>query len=194
MKMNSQFWDDRYKNHQTGWDIGYAAPAFTEYFEGITDKNLKILIPGAGNGYEAEYLFLKGFTNVFVLDIALTPLKNLKERLPDFPGEKLLQLDFFDLEDRFDMVWEQTFFCAIDPSMRMEYVVKMHGILKQTGKLAGLLFNFPLTETGPPFGGDEETYRAYFLPYFNIEKMETAYNSIKPRKGRELFFIASPLN
>jgi thiopurine S-methyltransferase len=55
--------------------------------------------------------------------------------------------------------------------------------------MAGLLFKFPLTQEGPPFGGSEEEYKNYFEPYFEINTMEEAYNSIAPRKDKELFFI-----
>ena len=63
----------------------------------------------------------------------------------------------------------------------------MHELLVDGGKLVGLLFDFPLTEDGPPFGGNKEEYLTYFEPHFEIAIMERAYNSIQPRSGRELF-------
>jgi thiopurine S-methyltransferase len=59
--------------------------------------------------------------------------------------------------------------------------------LSPGGKLAGLYFNFPLTQEGPPYGGSEEEYRKRFSAQFEIEKMYAAPNSIKPRAGRELW-------
>jgi hypothetical protein len=50
------------------------------YIEQLDNKDLKILIPGAGNSYEAEFLFRLGFKNVFVLDFAEAPLQNIKKR------------------------------------------------------------------------------------------------------------------
>ena len=94
------------------------------------------------------------------------------------------QLPFPDRS--FDLVLEQTFFCALDPSMRKDYASKMSEVVK--GHLAGVLFKFPLTEKGPPFGGSEEEYRELFSPFFKIITMEECYNSIKPRKGNEIFF------
>jgi thiopurine S-methyltransferase len=64
----------------------------------------------------------------------------------------------------------------------------MHEIITPGGKLAGLLFSFPLTEEGPPFGGSEQAYLELFSPYFSIQRMSVAENSIAPRKGRELWF------
>ena len=60
--------------------------------------------------------------------------------------------------------------------------------LSEKGKIAGLLFNFPLTEVGPPFGGSYEEYLNLFSEKFSIKTLEPAYNSIKPRANKELFF------
>jgi hypothetical protein len=86
---------------------------------------------------------------------------------------------------------EQTFFCALLPEIRKKYVSKMHQLLKPEGKLVGLLFNIPLNDNKPPFGGNESEYRSLFEEKFKIEKMETAYNSIPPRAGSELFFMVT---
>ncbi|MDL5513575.1 methyltransferase [Arenibacter sp. M-2] len=189
-KLNKDFWEKKYQLGEMGWDIGHISTPLKEYIDQLKDKNLKILIPGAGNAYELLYLLEKGFTNVFVIDIAKQPLENIKNRISDFPRNQLLEGNFFDLElDNFDLILEQTFFCALDPSLRMEYVLKMKQLLKPNGKLAGLLFNFPLTESGPPFGGSLSEYKSLFQEHFQIKILETAYNSIKPRADKELFFI-----
>ena len=73
--------------------------------------------------------------------------------------------------------------------MRPQYVEKMASILNPKGKLAGLLFDFPLTSEGPPFGGSKEEYINRFASRFEIKKLEHSYNSIKPRENKELFFI-----
>lgn len=188
MNYYEAFWNHKYLSGETGWDIGQVSTPIKEYIDQLSDKNLKILIPGGGNSYEAEYLFENGFNNVFVVDISSIPLKNLTERLPSFPKENLLHADFFELEDTFDLILEQTFFCALDPSLREAYTDKMHQLLKPGGKLVGLLFNIPLNDDKPPFGGNKDEYEKLFSEKFKIEKMETAYNSIPPRAGNELFF------
>lgn len=124
MNFFETFWNHKYISGEIGWDIGYISTPFKEYFDQLHDKNLKILIAGGGNSYEAEYLFNKGFKNVFVVDISSIPLKNLAERVPSFPKENLLHSDFFELETTFNLIIEQTFFCALAPSLREEYVQK----------------------------------------------------------------------
>jgi len=189
MKLNSDYWENRYQKDDIGWDCGAVTTPLKEYFDQLTDKTVKILIPGAGNGYEFEYLINSGFSNVFVLDYAQTPIKNLKQKLPNIKETHFIHADFFDLNDTYDLIIEQTFFCALDVSLRKKYAEKMHSLLNPNGKLVGLLFQFPLTEVGPPFGGSEVEYKELFSKFFTINKLETAYNSIKPRKENELFFI-----
>ena len=186
--MNKEYWSNRYKEESTPWNIGEASIPIKTYVDQLSNKEQRILIPGAGNAYEAEYLFKKGFTKTFVADIAEEPLINFKNRLPSFPDEQLLHTDFFDIEQKFDLILEQTFFCALPVKQRSEYAEKAAQFLKPDGKIAGLLFNFELEPNGPPFGGNKEEYLTYFSPYFNIAIFEACYNSIEPRQGNELFF------
>jgi hypothetical protein len=189
MILDEKYWSDRYKENSIKWDIGTISTPIKEYIDQIEDKSLKILIPGSGNSYEAEYLHLQGFKNVFVVDISNLPLANLKKRAPSFPEEHLIQKDFFELDLQFDLIIEQTFFCALDIALRPKYVEKMNSLLAVNAKLVGLFFDFPLTNSGPPFGGNKLEYKNLFEPYFKIQKLEKCYNSISPRSGNELFFI-----
>ncbi|MBA3682158.1 MAG: methyltransferase domain-containing protein [Bacteroidetes bacterium] len=186
--LNAKYWDDLYLNNDKPWDMGQVSPPLKAYFDQLTNKQISILIPGAGNAYEAEYLVNNGFTNVFVCDYASLPLQNLLERCPQIKPENLLQEDFFKMENKkFDLIVEQTFFCAIDRSLRKEYFEKMNDLLNPKGKLIGLLFNDTLNDDRPPFGGTKEEYEGYFKDIFSPKVYETAYNSLKPRVGRELF-------
>lgn len=189
MILNEKYWTDRYKENRIKWDIGKISTPIKEYIDQIEDKSLKILIPGSGNSHEAEYLHLQGFKNVFVIDLSNIPLANLKKRVPSFPEDHLIQGDFFDLDLQFDLIIEQTFFCALNIELRPKYVEKMNSLLLTNGKLVGLFFDFPLTDSGPPFGGSKLEYKKLFEPYFKIQKLEKCYNSISPRSGNELFFI-----
>ncbi|WP_299129343.1 methyltransferase domain-containing protein [uncultured Winogradskyella sp.] len=192
-KLNKSYWENRYKTSETRWNIGEPSTPIKTYIDQLNNKSLKILIPGAGNGYEAEYLWKNGFKNTFILDIASTPLNNFKKRVPEFPERQILHCDFFKVNIKFDLILEQTFFCALPPSLRPSYVDKTHSLLKEKGKLAGLLFNFKLTENGPPFGGSKKAYLNYFDSNFNIKVLEPSINSIKSRQGKELFFIFEKL-
>lgn len=189
IKLDKLYWEAKYEQQKTGWDIGYISTPIKEYIDQLKDKTLKILIPGGGNSYEAEYLLNSGFKNVNVLDIAVQPLKNLQKRIPNFPKNQLIQQDFFEHSKTYDLIIEQTFFCALDPVLREKYANKMFDLLNPKGKLIGVLFDFELTNEGPPFGGSLIEYIQLFYAKFEIKILEKCYNSIKPRKGKELFFI-----
>jgi thiopurine S-methyltransferase len=186
--LNQDFWEQKYQSGDTGWDLGAPSPPITNYIDQITHKNLKILIPGAGNGYEVAYLLENGFSEVTVVDIAPSPIRNLARQFSS-DGLTLINQDFFELQGQYDLILEQTFFCALHPSLRPQYATKMHELLLPGGKLAGLLFDFPITKEGPPFGGDAKAYQSLFSPLFNIKTLAPCYNSVKPRLERELFFI-----
>ena len=187
LNLSEGFWENKYKTNKIGWDLGEVSPPLKTYFDQLTHKELKILIPGGGNSYEAEYLFKLGFKNVYVVDVSKIPLENLQNRVPDFPSSHLIHADFFDLKDRFDLIIEQTFFCAINPNLRVKYASKMNDLLTDKGKLVGLLFDAKLNEEHPPFGGNKEEYLSYFEPYFSLDIFQECYNSYQNRQEMELF-------
>ncbi len=187
MQLDGEFWNTRYKEGEIGWDLGGPSTPLKEFIDTLTDTSLRILIPGCGHGHEAEYLWRKGFRNVFVIDIAPLALQAFSERVPDFPKDHLICGDFFQHEGPYDLILEQTFFCALDPALRKAYADSMHRLLKSGGRLVGVLFGVPMNADRPPFGGSKEEYLGYFAPLFTVEHMEPCANSIAPRAGNELW-------
>lgn len=188
--LSAAYWDKRYREQATGWDIGYPSTPLKNYIDQLHDKSLRILIPGAGNSYEAVYLAEQGFTDITIIDISSVVTTKLKHKINalSYPAIRIITGDFFELEEEFDLIFEQTFFCAIDPSLRENYVKKIQSLLSGNGKLVGLLFNREF-ETNPPFGGNKEDYRQLFGTQLRITKLEACYNSIPQREGTELFVI-----
>ena len=185
-RLDQEYWDTQYKNNAMGWDIGEISPAMKEYTASLENKNTRILIPGCGNSYEAEHLLNEGFTNITVIDIAPTLIENLQKKFKNNPNIQILLGDFFEHQAVYDLIMEQTFFCALPPSMRQLYVSKMHQLLSDEGKLIGLLFNIHF-ESGPPFGGSQSEYERLFESHFDFLQMDLCQNSIKPRANSELF-------
>jgi len=189
IKFSKEYWEDKWKKGNTNWDLGYPAPALVKYFDQILDKSIKILIPGAGNAYEAEYLWRSGFKNVFFNEIAEVPIMKFLERVDDFPQNQIITENFFEHTGQYDLIIEHTFFTAINPAMREQYARKIYELLKPQGKMLGLLFSVEFDFEGPPYGGTEKLYRKLFEVLFEILILEKARNSIEPRHGRELFFV-----
>lgn len=187
-ELDKRYWEERYQQNQDSWDIGYISTPLKAYIDQLTDKNVRILLPGCGKAYEAQYLCEQGFSNVFVIDLAKKALDSLLNRMPGFPTQQLILGDFFTHDGQYDLILEQTFFSSIEPELREAYAKKVHELLTPHGKLSGVLFEFEL-DSGPPFGGDKSEYELLFKDLFNIRILEPCRNSIESRQEIELFMI-----
>ncbi len=188
-EINASYWNNLYRKNNLGWDIGYISPPLKKYFDQLTNKKLKILIPGGGNGYEADYLYKKGFLQTFYLDYSDEAVKSFRKLHPGFPAENIIQEDFFKHKNKYDLIIELAFFTSIIPDNREKLANKIYDLLNPNGKYVGLFFNHEFKLDKPPYGAMKETYLELIKDKFTVKTFEIAYNSIKPRVGRELFFI-----
>lgn len=187
LPLGETYWNNQYDARSTGWDMGQVSPPLKAYIDQLTNKNLRILIPGCGNTYEAEYLLQQGFMDVTVIDIAPTLVAQLKEKFAANPHIKIILGDFFEHKGLYDLILEQTFFCAINPPLRKDYVAKMSELLASGGKLVGVLFDREFEQQGPPFGGCKCQYEPMFEKEFSFKTFEPCNNSFVKRAGTELF-------
>jgi cyclopropane fatty-acyl-phospholipid synthase-like methyltransferase len=91
----------------------------------------------------------------------------LQEKFKNNSSIKIILGDFFDHQEKYDIIVEQTFFCALPPTMRQHYVSKMHSLLKSNGLLIGLLFNRSF-EKSPPFGGNKPNMNIYLQKHLSF--------------------------
>ncbi len=185
------YWEQRIAASDTPWDIGYASPALVHHFDQLLSKNIKILIPGCGAAHEARWLLANGFNDITLLDIAPTACQQLHTKL----GEtcRIINQDFFQHQGNYDLIVEQTFFCALPNNLRTQYAAKMNTLLNENGTLVGLLFDTQFEKKGPPFGGNMAEYMVLFQPYFNEINIAPCSLSIAPRANTELWItLKSP--
>lgn len=187
LSLNEQYWSSRYNQNLIGWDVGKVTLPIKQFLDQVINKDLKILIPGAGNAHEAAYAFELGFKKTHILDISNIPLDTFIEMHPDFPIGQVHHINFFDHNEKYDLIIEQTFFCALPVGSRQDYVNKMYELLQPGGKLVGVLFNKEFGKDSPPFGGSLGEYGSYFSELFDIKTLEPCYNSIPARRDSELF-------
>jgi SAM-dependent methyltransferase len=188
-ELNDDYWSERYAAAQTGWDLTAVSSPLKAYIDQLQNKSLRILIPGCGNAHEAEYLLSEGFGNITLIDISEILVNNIKFKYSEYIENSKLNVlhdDFFIHSGEYDLILEQTFFCALTPDLREDYTKKMSEWLAPNGRLVGVMFNREF-DGGPPFGGSAEEYRTYFEPYFEFKTFEPCYNSVPPRQGAELF-------
>lgn len=187
MLLDQSYWEERYKERQTGWDNGMVSEPLKVYIDQILDKSTYILVPGGGNGHEVAYMHKQGFNNVFLLDWAQEPINRFLADNPSFDSTHAIHGDFFELDMKFDLILEQTFLCALEPIKREAYIKQVACLLKEEGKLGGVIFNDAPERTEPPFSASDAEYKTLFEKSFEIKTMEPCYNSIESRRGRELF-------
>lgn len=185
---SKDYWSNLYHNNETGWDIGFPSPVIKGYVDQLTNKSISILIPGCGNAYEAEYLLAQGFTNITLIDIVPALTAALEQKFSKEIGKRIhiITGNFFDHEGSYQLILEQTFLSALDPSLRTQYVDRMHSLLVKGCHLAGVLFN-KVFDDGPPYGGTIQEYELMFKNNFDIKTLEPCYNSIERRNGSEAF-------
>ena len=192
--LDSKYWNSRYLNHTFGWDIGYPSPAIVEYITNLKPKHgLKIAIPGAGLSHEAEFIHRNYPQHaVYVFDVSSVALNSFLNRVPDFPKHRILEADFLNLPGNyhlfFDLIIEQTFFCALLPIQRQMYFKSMNRYLKNGAVLAGLWFNDFFNASEPPFGATEAEYKKLSSECFLIKSFKVCQNSVPSRQNREWFF------
>jgi len=187
LNLDGNYWSNRYDDGTAVWDLGVVSPPLKNYIDQLPGKNIRILIPGCGNTHEADYLLKLGFTDITVIDIAPALVAQLKEKYKGDQEIKIILGDFFEHSGAYDLILEQTFFCALDPALRKNYIAKMYELLSPDGKLVGVLFNRQFEEQGPPFGGDKDEYAPMFANNFIFKTFEPCYNSFIKRKDSELF-------
>ena len=88
--LNAEFWTKRYLDQQTGWDLGTVSPPLKAYIDQLTDRDLRILIPGCGNAHEGAYLWREGFKNTHLLDFAEPALVDFSTKNSDFNLRRVL--------------------------------------------------------------------------------------------------------
>ncbi len=189
-----QFWDQKYKSDQAGWDLKSPAPVFEDLLNlEQFIKPGKILIPGRGKGYDAVLAAKKGY-EVYALDFSAEAVdfaKKLAEKEKvkiNFLVEDIFKLDS-SYNNYFDYVYDYVMFCAILPARREEYASKVASLLKPGGQFVIFLFPVEDRQGGPPFAVNVIEFYDLFSRHLQLKFSSKEINSIKPRKGREVLQI-----
>ena len=187
-------WEQSYREKDTPWDLGGAAPPLISLLkkEGVNLlTGQTVLVPGCGYGHDAEALRRVGL-EVTGLDLAPTALKSANQLYGD--AVRWLEGDFLDAsmvpEHSVDMIFEHTCFCAIEPEQRSDYVKSAKHWLAPGGFLLGVFFTDPPPRedgaSGPPFGVSLDELRGLFGESFTIRREQSPDRSHPDRLGREV--------
>jgi len=164
-------------------------------FQDLIDKDVlpkgKALVPGCGRGYACCALARAG-NKVVGMDISKTACK-AAEDYRDSVGLSSSDIEyvagnFFEHEGSYDIVYDCTFYCAIEPSLRSKWAAKMRDLVKPGGELVTLIFPVAEYDGGPPFACSTEQMtqelQAESFKRIHLAKVE-GNNVARPFKGEE---------
>lgn len=193
------FWSDIYRNEVPRWDIGAFHPALPRLIPPLKLTRCRVLVLGCGNGHDAHWWSQQGHI-VTGVDFAPEAIENARANYGESSDLKWVQADAFklptDWNERFDIIYEHTFFCAVNPARRPDILKLWRRLLTPRGRLLGFVPIMDKPE-GPPFGCTEWELRtrlllpqrrgaqSLFLPLIWSRDRE----SISKRLGQELFFV-----
>jgi SAM-dependent methyltransferase len=186
----SNYWEQRYQDKDTRWDLGQAAPPFVSLLTGLdVPRSGYTAVLGCGSGSDALLFAQSGFEVVgFDFAPSAIELANSRAASMNVNAEFVLG-NIFDLPakflGKFDYVIEHTCFCAIPLEKRQDYVKMARSLLKPTGEFIALFWAHSRPD-GPPFGTNDREIKTLFSPVFDVSRLEPVTNSIDSRKGEEL--------
>ncbi len=156
----SDAWNARYELGSIPWDLGRAHPELETRL--ALDPSLGLaavgtaLVPGAGTGHDAAALAQAGW-RVTAIDIAPAVEGALLRRLEADRASVVIG-DSLEIENAgpFDLVFDHTFFCAIDLENRPRFGTMVDRMLTRAGSLISVVFPIgkPMSDGGPPWGFD----------------------------------------
>lgn len=188
-----EYWTEIYRRPESpGWDLKAPAVALKENLHKVyREPGAQALVLGCGEGHDAAFIAQNGYS-VVAVDYSPEAISRAKDKYGQVENLELVCGDAFNLpkvyDGAFDLVFEHTCFCAIDPDLRPQLVQTWQRVLKPRGRLMGVFFAFERKE-GAPYGSTEwELHKR--LADFDPMLWYRVHNSVASRQGRELFVYA----
>ncbi len=199
------YWQGRFEVGDTPWDLDAPSSVLIEALGelkrvGGSLSGKRVLSPGCGRGADALECVRRG-ANVVAVDWSEIAVSALRRRYASgaasSPGSlEVIQGDLFELPKQcVDVVCEHTFFCAIDPSMRLRYAKTIAAWVNHGGFLVGNFFvvndaevgrlpNLSLSKEGegPPFATTTRELEELLSPYFVTQVLRPGSQSEPSRR------------
>jgi SAM-dependent methyltransferase len=190
-----EYWEDLYREKKDEWSLDQVSPPLLDFLEHPScPKEGRVLVPGAGKGYDAAEWARRGYDTLAV-DFSQTAFESMSTLAEQNSKLSAVKLDLFDLTPKstelFDIVYEYTCFCAVHPGRRDEYFEVWHKMLKPDGIVVACFF--PIIEhtslDGPPHPTSEGELMARLNGVFDVVEQIDVKNSIPERAGKEQIWI-----
>lgn len=188
-------WDALYREGNTRWDLGEAAPPFVDWLAGPdAPPPGRLIALGSGNGHDALLFAAHGFavTGVDFAPAAVEAAQIAAEARGLTARACFLVGDMFALppgyRHAFDVVLEHTCLSALDPRLSDEYAALVSRLLRPGGLYTAIFFAHG-RPGGPPYSTSEAEIRRLFAPRLEILRLAPPERSAPSRVGQELFGV-----
>lgn len=201
----SAYWQGRFEQEDTPWQLDAVSTVLIEALNELVSlgyilRGKRVLSAGCGRGLDALELARHG-AHVLAVDWSERAVRDLRTQWESLRGGvdgtlEVVAGDFFALKpEPLDLVLEHTFFCAVDPSLRSQYVLRMAEWVKPCGYIVGNFFVLSEEEVvalsnrslsshgdGPPFASTETELRGLFENSFSCNVLRPARSSAPDRR------------
>lgn len=190
-------WQQAWREGRTPWDAGAASPCLVDLVASGTLPDGHALVPGAGAGWDVLAL-ASPTRHALGLDLAEGAAARFAE-LRDARGVPADRADYrvadffaFEPRQRFDLIWDYTFLCAIEPDRRDDWAARIDDLLTDAGEIITLIFPIrdidqppPADAEGPPYPMHPDLVRDLLVPRFEAVELRPVAHSHPGREGME---------
>ncbi len=186
------YWTKRYQDKETKWDQEGPAQALKSIMPQLKLSSQRIAVLGAGTCEDAAYLASLGHF-VTAIDFSGEAIARARLKFSQLERLKFIECDIFhlpaSLDESFDLVFEHTCYCAVDPLKRSQLVKIWNRLLAPQGHMLGVFFAVDKRQ-GPPFGGSEWEIKKRLEKYFRLLYWTRWREENYSRVGQELVVFA----
>ena len=190
--MDQAFWQGIYDEGPPRFDLKGPSAPFVDWLEANQPPAGRAIVPGCGFGHDVLELARRGWDAVGV-DFADTPVQSGRAAAAKAglaAKATFVQQDVLTLDQpaEYDLLFEQTCYCAIEPHRRDEYVRFAARVVKPAGTLVFVVFPVDGRSGGPPFNIGVEEVPLRFAADFDLVRIGAPARASAPaRTGKELF-------
>lgn len=190
-----EWWSSFYAKGEGPWDLGGPHPSLARLIGTLKLQRLRFLVLGCGRGHDAAWLARAGHI-VTAMDYSEDALTEARREYGNVPDLTFVQGDAFNLPTKydgaFDIIFEHTLYCAIDPEKRNSLVKSWLRALTENGHLFAIFFASEKRK-GPPYGGSEFELRARLSKRWRTLYWKRIQDSPLRRLGSEIFVYAQKI-
>ena len=155
-------------------------------------KSARVLVPGCGRGYALETFSSTFFDseNIVGLEVSETARNACEAYQSENKSKaKCVVEDFFTHDDKYDVIYDCTFLCAIQPTQRHVWAEQMRNLTKKGSRVISLVFPLGDFKGGPPFALSPELVKSLLQNDFDVEELIQVPEDMWARGRPEYLYV-----